>query len=339
MFAVGHRSGACVARDRQLAHCAIRRRRVARGDRYRRDAHAGLSDDPLVGTLAWFARCPSRCRLRRLSGWLVAWLWGRSLARPASQELARWLDDASRTLSLARTAATEETRSDLRRMRRRCERELRSRQREQRRAERRAERRRDGAIEKANEQAESRRQKAHSAWEAETRPIRERFLPLLDQLKSEYERRLKVRQARYQSEQEALRDDYETRWKNMTGSWTDGWSTWQNVVAEQQSFRTAALRNPESVGGDRCAGWGIALGEYNIEVPRTHCAQDSRLPCPATRFTLPLSLDLPSHGTLLLESHGEGRSAAVQVIRTALLRMIRTLPAGRFRLTVIDPSD
>lgn len=56
-----------------------------------------------------------------------------------------------------------------------------------------------------------------------------------------------------------------------------------------------------------------------------------------TTLTLPLALEFPRVGSLLIEADPQGRPAALELARDAMLRLLTTLPPGKARFTVIDP--
>ena len=82
----------------------------------------------------------------------------------------------------------------------------------------------------------------------------------------------------------------------------------------------------------RVGQFDLDLGEIKNAIP-----SDSRLVPEETRFTIPLMLPFPENPSLLLKAAGDGRTNAVKVIQTAMLRLLTSLPAGKVRFTVIDP--
>ena len=56
-----------------------------------------------------------------------------------------------------------------------------------------------------------------------------------------------------------------------------------------------------------------------------------------TRFTFPALLPFPDRSNLLIEAPTEGRAAAIEVLRSAMLRLLTSLPPGQVRFTIVDP--
>ena len=54
-------------------------------------------------------------------------------------------------------------------------------------------------------------------------------------------------------------------------------------------------------------------------------------------FTFPVVLPFTTGPSLLLQTAGEGRAAAVETLRMAMLQMLTALPAGKVRFTILDP--
>ncbi len=62
------------------------------------------------------------------------------------------------------------------------------------------------------------------------------------------------------------------------------------------------------------------------------------LPGPAA-FSLPLLLTVPQHGSLLVETKGEGRTQAIATLNDTILRLLASAPPGRLSFTLIDPVE
>lgn len=64
---------------------------------------------------------------------------------------------------------------------------------------------------------------------------------------------------------------------------------------------------------------------------------DPRLDAHRSRFEFPLMLSLAEKPSLVIRSRGEARSEAVQLLQSAMLRYLTTLPPGKVRFTIFDP--
>ncbi|MBX3357601.1 MAG: AAA family ATPase [Phycisphaeraceae bacterium] len=54
-------------------------------------------------------------------------------------------------------------------------------------------------------------------------------------------------------------------------------------------------------------------------------------------FALPVLLELPERGSLLIRTGGEGRAEAIGTLQATMLRLLATFPPGKVRFTIIDP--
>ena len=99
---------------------------------------------------------------------------------------------------------------------------------------------------------------------------------------------------------------------------TDDWGRW-----------TPAAAIPAAVP--------FAFGRVKLADIRGGLPADERLrPC-RTEFTLPLSLPFPRRSLLLLKAAGLGRARSVDLMQSAMLRLLTAMPPGKVRFTIIDP--
>ena len=99
----------------------------------------------------------------------------------------------------------------------------------------------------------------------------------------------------------------------------DRWSDWSPPARFSPSVRFATL------GIDRRAIPG--------SIPDT---DDLRTELPA-QFRLPATLDFPDDCSLLLETDGDGRTPAIEMLQAIMLRLLTGLPPGKVRFTILDP--
>lgn len=83
----------------------------------------------------------------------------------------------------------------------------------------------------------------------------------------------------------------------------------------------------------------IRLGDCALDLRSIAGAvpQDPRVVPANTTFLLPCALPFPTASSLLLKADGAGRTEAVTVLQTAMLRLLAQLPPGDVRFTIIDP--
>ena len=82
----------------------------------------------------------------------------------------------------------------------------------------------------------------------------------------------------------------------------------------------------------RFGTFGVQLGRLKDGLPR-----DDRLTPARVEFSMPALLPFPERSLLLLKAAGEGRTAAVELLQSVMLRMLTAMPPGKVRFTIIDP--
>lgn len=66
-------------------------------------------------------------------------------------------------------------------------------------------------------------------------------------------------------------------------------------------------------------------------------SNDQRLAAERTQFEIPMLLSLASKPSLVVRCKGASRDEATQVLQTAMLRYLTSLPPGKVRFTILDP--
>ncbi len=129
----------------------------------------------------------------------------------------------------------------------------------------------------------------------------------------------------------------------------DAWTEAQRLFSEA-SAALDALAAPRAVPWTAAAwsswnpadapGLPIAVGRLRFEA-KNHLADAEHaadLPSPLPEAVdLPLLLDLPARRGLLIETDAEQRDRGLAALQAAVLRILTTLPAGKVRLTLVDP--
>jgi DNA segregation ATPase FtsK/SpoIIIE, S-DNA-T family len=78
--------------------------------------------------------------------------------------------------------------------------------------------------------------------------------------------------------------------------------------------------------------------EINLEQFCEALPRDPRLAFPGgAKFSVPMLLTCPEHGSLLLETVHSGRAEAIMALNNLVLRLLSVAPAGRVNFTLIDP--
>lgn len=167
----------------------------------------------------------------------------------------------------------------------------------------------------------------------------------------------RVRQIDRQYEEEAYRAEqeygqaiaendrqYQKEWGDLADVWRSGIERFQTTIEEVHrhcdrwfpdwNATDWSEHEPpaETPPAFRVGHYAVSLDKIENGVP-----EDERLRPQQTDFRLPALLPFPDRSLLLLESKGGGRERGIQLIQSAMLRMLTSMPSGKVRFTIIDP--
>ncbi len=200
-------------------------------------------------------------------------------------------------------------------------------------------------IKQAAEQFRARRKELQETYHRTLKALDEKYPPLID-----------AREQRFTAESQALIDrrqqllagnqaDHERSWETVVRDWKAGvrefeasidamnricdtWMPpWDQVDWEQ--------REPEP--GDLPA---LRIGslQFRLDSLPQGISRHAHLQVPRTEFSLPAALAYPECPSLLYLAEGEGRDLAIRSLQNAMLRLITSLPPGKVRFTIVDPT-
>jgi len=186
-----------------------------------------------------------------------------------------------------------------------------------------AERDRAAAIAAAEQKARDAiavAEERHEALRAEIDAVRERALSEAESLAAaDADDALETWNAAHRTF-EGIRRDLDALAAPRATGWSDpSWEKWTPMEAPGL---------PISVGSIRFDANALLAGDEH--------AGDGPTPLPEA-CDLPLLLDLPARRGLLIESRVEERDRGLAAMQAAVLRILTTLPAGKVRLTLVDP--
>lgn len=276
---------------------------------------------------------------------LIAHQRGRALVVPYIGSLVEFISQAERSLAIARSESQLETRADLTQLHRQHDDALHRLDADLQRTRQNAQRILDTSLATARTQADTHRKKLEDAWNAETNPIRQRYLPILENRQSEYEQTLERRRAEHQQNTEVLKAKYDANWRQLADHWQSCWDDWIATIQAMNQYRADKFLPWDAPETTRAVSHellpAIAFGDCRLgleQVIAQPLPNHSRLRVPQHSFSVPAFLAIPDEASLLLQAKGDGRSVAVGALRNVLLRFIQSVPPGKFRLTIIDPT-
>jgi hypothetical protein len=175
-------------------------------------------------------------------------------------------------------------------------------------------------------------------WEIETDRIRAHFRPLIDQRRAFYakqrEQALQLAATRRQgAEQQFEREGQELRqrWQEAIDAFVDFSADVDRqcapVVADLPPAEQTIWQPPAT------PPLAVKLGHYELALPAQPGVGDQAI----ARIAIPALLSFPHDASLLLKTTGAGPEAAVHILQNATLRLLTAFPAGKLRMTIIDP--
>lgn len=167
----------------------------------------------------------------------------------------------------------------------------------------------------------------------------------LEKLESRFQWDLKKLDEEHESSLATIRQQFEFDWQNMARTWhsaVDGVRTSSSRLVSDSaplSQRWSDLAFGNWSPSEKIPS-GIRLGEFSLRLDDIEYGlpDDDRLVPELDEFALPALVAFPDEASLFIRASGsEGRSAAVNLLQVAMLRLLATLPPGKVRFTILDP--
>jgi S-DNA-T family DNA segregation ATPase FtsK/SpoIIIE len=168
-------------------------------------------------------------------------------------------------------------------------------------------------------------------------------------MKSRLQQDLQRAEQRFESELQASLQSCATRHQQATadqrGAAEEVLSRWNHSIEEIRSVtQTSASIAAATLRWPQQSDWKvpqsmpecISVGDVLITVPKTADSIDATQSS-SLCAEMPAVLRFPTDTSLLVEHDSAGREVALSFIRRQMLKLLTVIPAGRIRLTLIDP--
>lgn len=259
--------------------------------------------------------------------------------------LAKLISDCQVTVKAAEVAAKDEHQQRERKLEKRRENELYQAEKTWKRITRDIKSEHNAKTGTAKTAVETRRQELEAAWESEAGPFREKYPPLIEKCRQQFGSDCQALDDRLKRALDELNDAHARGWSELASRWIEGMG---EVVGEFKRIGDTC-RDERLIYRDvdweswqpLARGANTAqIGTYQFDLSRFEggVPEDERLALLQTQFELPVAMAFPESPSLLIEAADEGRDQAVQVLQSAMLRLLTSLPAGKVRFTIIDPT-
>ncbi len=182
-------------------------------------------------------------------------------------------------------------------------------------------------------------------WNERVRSLQAEYVPRIESGRQCYELMSEQIRVRHQKGMSDLEREYVDNWRSLASEWKLGLGDFQHAVDGMNEYCDRQFADLDRVDWETWQPSADALpalrfGSCTVDLSRfgVELSTDQRLQTDRSEFRLPAVLSYPDAPGLLLKASGNGRIAAVGVMQNVILRMLTSLPAGKVRLTIMDPT-
>ncbi len=186
----------------------------------------------------------------------------------------------------------------------------------------------------------------HAAWrKAQEADLARKHATRMEVLrKDEEDRKQRIstdfaeREARLNTDRQKRLDELETEWKSIVPGIC-------RTISELNANAETLFPNwtPEMISHWKSPGTfahATQIGRWDVEADKLAggLPKDPRFVLPGgSRISLPVVLNYPSEGSLLIETDHARHDSAIAALNSAVLRLLSVAPPGRLSFTIVDP--
>ncbi|MCL4205697.1 MAG: AAA family ATPase [Pirellulaceae bacterium] len=200
-------------------------------------------------------------------------------------------------------------------------------------------------VQKAVEQFKIRRRSLKETYQSDLKILDEQFPPKIQALEQQFaadsQRLIDDRQQRL----EANRLEFEQRWRQVVQDWTSGMDRFEASVDELSGLCGRLFPDWDAVdwsqwrtGDEDLPVLRFGALRFALDMLPAGRSANQRLQRQRHEFSLPAVLSYPSCPSLLYLADGDGRDVAVRSLQDVMLRLLTSLPPGKVRFTIVDPT-
>lgn len=186
---------------------------------------------------------------------------------------------------------------------------------------------------------------AQQEYETAIEAAEKKFPPLLDQLAAEREAAHLENEERYQQRKSTAQQNHENQWTALAERWQAGF---QAIADQLSAMQAECERLFPDWSQTEWQAWqrpteppaAMKFGSYELPLTavKNGVSGDPRLQPEQKSFHLPALMPLGELPRLAITAAGAGCVAAAATLRAMMFRFLTTMPAGKLRFTIIDPT-
>jgi len=206
------------------------------------------------------------------------------------------------------------------------------------------------------EQHQAKVKQAAEQFRARRKELQETYHRTLKTLDAKYPLLIEQRETRFAADAQTLIDqrqqrletnkaDQEQAWQSVVCQWGAGVGEFQTAIDDMNRVCDTWTPPWDQVDWNT---WEPESGElpalrfghlqFRLDSLPEGVSRHAHLQVPQTEFQLPAALAYPECPSLLYFAEGEGRDAAIRSLQDVMLRLLASLPAGKVRFTIVDPT-
>lgn len=200
-------------------------------------------------------------------------------------------------------------------------------------------------IKQAADQFRARRKELQQTYQCTLKAVDEKYPPLIDAREQRFTAESQELIDRRQQLLAANQADQERAWESVVRDWTAGVREFEVSIDTMNRLCDTWMPPWDQVDWEQ---WELQPGElpalrigtqqFRLDSLPEGISRRDQLQVPRTEFGLPTALIYPECPSLLYLAEGEGRDLAIRSLQNTMLRLITSLPPGKVRFTIIDPT-
>ena len=176
------------------------------------------------------------------------------------------------------------------------------------------------------------------SWDQQTASIRARLAPGIERCKTQYATQSEALENAYRERLSEARERLAVDTVVARKSWENSLNRFQTFqkqnheLSERQRREWSPLLNLNEEHEWSPPSSAPSLIPLGIHHPQISTNQAD------ANWELPAGLSFPDQASLLVKATDEGRTAAINLLQNAMLRMLMAIPPGKLRFTIFDPT-